>query len=230
MRAFQVGAISSDRFENSRLYAQSRWCLYVSICSCYVLKMFAIVQQGRVVFAPLTPVGLFFSIFPDAATAARIVGIAQYCRREYGLSGRPHATSRFHISLQCLGEHDEEPEQVVADARKAAASVRMRPFAVMFDRIASFSGREGNYPLVLLGDDGVVGLTMLYQSLGTAMRNVGLEARLDFTPHMTLLYDDRRIGERPIKPICWTVRELVLVLSLIRKTKYVFLGRWPLRG
>jgi RNA 2',3'-cyclic 3'-phosphodiesterase len=180
---------------------------------------------------PEVPVSLFFAVFPDPQAGASIADIAQQLRRRYGLGGRPHLTTRFHISLQNLGDYDDLPERVLVKARHAAASVGMvRPFAVMFDRVASFSGREGHYPLVLRGDDGVVGLTMLHQSLGIAMRRAGLKARLDFTPHITLLYDDRRIEEQPVEPIFWTVRALVLVLSLSGRTKYVFLGQWPLRG
>jgi RNA 2',3'-cyclic 3'-phosphodiesterase len=189
--------------------------------------MCGVVQQSYLVgIEPLARDGLFFSIFPDAATAVRIARVARHCRRQYGLSGRPQATSRFHISLQDLGEYEGMPESVIAKASDAAAIVRMMPFAVMFDRVASFSGRAGNHPLVLRGDDGVVGLTMLYRSLGLAMQTMGLKARLDFTPHITLLYDGQRIDEQPIEPIFWTVREFVLVRSLIGRTKHILLGRW----
>jgi RNA 2',3'-cyclic 3'-phosphodiesterase len=50
------------------------------------------------------------------------------------------------------------------------------------------------------------------------------------TPHVTLTYHGCRLEEQPIDPICWTIRDFVLVLSLIRRTKYVELGRWQLRG
>ena len=193
--------------------------------------MYDVVQQRYLAgIEPLPRDGLFFAIFPDAATAVRIARIARHCRRQHGLSGRPQATSRFHISLQDLGEYERLPQSVVVEAGAAAAIVKMPPFAVMFDRVGSFSGRAGNHPLVLRGDDGVVGLTMLYQSLGLAMRTVGLRACLDFTPHMTLLYDDRRIDEQPIEPIFWTVREFVLVHSLRGKTKHIPLERWQLHG
>jgi hypothetical protein len=42
--------------------------------------MFGVVQQGRVAFAPQAEVGLFFSVFPDASTAARIAQIAEDLR------------------------------------------------------------------------------------------------------------------------------------------------------
>jgi 2'-5' RNA ligase len=190
--------------------------------------MFALVQQGHVVFAPRQRVGLFFSIFPDASAAARIARVAQHCRRQYGMWGRSLAASRFHVSLQHLGEFDDIPERFIDEASAAAAAVRMPPFVVRFDSIASFSGGPGHYPLVLRGEDGVAGLAMLYQALGVAMRKVGFDARLNFTPHVTLLYGNRRIGEQPIASISWTVREFALVLSLIGETKYVLQGRWRL--
>jgi 2'-5' RNA ligase len=53
---------------------------------------------------------------------------------------------------------------------------------------------------------------------------------MNFTPHLTLSYDNCRIKERFVQPISWTVREFKLVLSLVGETKYDFLGRWQLRG
>jgi 2'-5' RNA ligase len=194
--------------------------------------MFAIVQQGRVVFAPQERVGLFFSIFPEASTAARIAHIAERLRAKYRLLGSPLQTTRFHVSLHSFGEYDDAPPPVVAKAKDAAALVNAAPFRVSFNCAQSFSGRDGNHPLVLTGDDGVVGLTRLYSSLCTALRTVGFrpDASSAFTPHVTLLYDARRINEQFIEPIGWTVREFVLVLSLIGRTKHVPLDRWQLRG
>ena len=192
--------------------------------------VFAFAQQGHVVFPPGVSVGLFLAIFPDVRTASRIARIAQRCRRDHRVSGEPLAAWRFHISLQYLGQYKEMPESLIAKACAAAACVRMRPFAVMLDRVGSFSGRAGNYPLVLRGDDGVVGLMMLHRSLGAEMRKMGLKTRSNFAPHMTLLYGARLIDEQPIAPVRWWVDEFVLVLSLLRKTEHVRLGQWPLRG
>jgi RNA 2',3'-cyclic 3'-phosphodiesterase len=192
--------------------------------------MFAVVQQDGVVFAPRTRIGLFLAIFPAASTAARIAQIARECRQRYGLGGRPLATSRFHISLHHMGEFDEIPARVIGAVSKTAAMVRIRPFAVMLDRVSSFAGGERRYPLVLQGDDGVAGVAMLRQGLSVALQEIGLKPCRHFTPHLTLLYGDRRIEDRPIEPVCWTVREFALVLSLIGQTKYVLQSRWSLRG
>ena len=181
---------------------------------------------------PSAPVRLFFSIFPDSPAAARIAQVAQDLRRRYGLRGRPLLTARFHCSLCCLDDCDGAAPALVAKVREAAALVTATAFRVSFNCAKSFSGGDGRYALVLTGEDGVIGLTMLYSSLCTAMRAVGFPPRgcSSFTPHVTMLYDRCRIDEQSIEPICWTVGEFVLVLSLIGKTRHVPLGRWQLCG
>ena len=103
----------------------------------------------------------------------------------------------------------------------------MPSFAVSFDRIASFRGRPGNHPFVLLGGDGLSRLRLFRQTLGAEMTRKGLRhlVKADFNPHVTLLYDKRKVEEQPIEPIFWTVGEFVLIHSLHGHTH---LARWPL--
>jgi 2'-5' RNA ligase len=171
--------------------------------------------------------GLFFSVFPDQAAAVCIANIAEHFRRAYGLNGAPLLTHRFHVTVHGLGDYDGLPRSVVDKAIAAGAAVTAVPFAVAFDRITSFAGSDA---LVLCGGDGVDGLVMFQQSLALAMRKSGLHAGLQFTPHITLLYDGRRIEEQFIESIRWTVRDFVLVHSLRGRTKHIALERWPLRG
>jgi 2'-5' RNA ligase len=168
---------------------------------------------------------LFFSIFPDLAAAVRIANTAEHFRRAYGLKGAPLLTDRFHVTVHGLGNYDGLPRSVVAKAIAAGTAVTSMPFEVAFDRITSFAGSNA---LVLCGGDGVDGLAMFHQSLAIAMWNSGLCASLQFTPHITLLYDGRRIEEQFIEPIRWTVREFVLVHSLHGRTKHISLERWHL--
>jgi 2'-5' RNA ligase len=97
----------------------------------------------------------------------------------------------------------------------------------------SFAGRPGNHPLVLRGSDGVAALTALQQALVVAMEKAGFKLRKShFTPHVTLLYGDRCIAEQVVEPVAWSVREFVLVHSLLRRKleqkqkQYVPLARW----
>jgi len=111
-------------------------------------------------------------------------------------------------------------------AADAAATV-MQPFEIVFDRTMSFVGRPGNHPFVLCGSDGVAALTAFHQALGVAMERAGFKLRKShYTPHMTLLYGDRCIAEQIVEPVAWTVREVVLVRSLLGQKEYFPLARW----
>ncbi|HKD21396.1 MAG TPA: hypothetical protein VKB71_05260, partial [Rhizomicrobium sp.] len=52
----------------------------------------------------------------------------------------------------------------------------------------------------------------------------------EFQPHITLARDETRVKPEAVSPpISWTVREIVLVHSLLGKTTHIHLGRWPLQ-
>jgi 2'-5' RNA ligase len=169
--------------------------------------------------------GLFFSIFPDQVAAVRIANTAEHFRRAYGLKGVPLWTDRFHVTVQGLGSYDGLPRSVVAKAIEAGAAVTSRPFEVAFDRVTSFAGSDA---LVLRGGDGVYGIVMFHHDLGVAMRKSGLSAGSQITPHITLLYERRRVEEQFIEPIRWTVRDFVLVHSWRGRTMHIPLERWRL--
>lgn len=174
---------------------------------------------------------LFFALFPAANAAEGMSRVAQNQRGEHGLKGKPLATDRFHITLHHLGDYDGLPAGVVAQARDAAASVAMPSFDVAFDRVTSFD-RPGKRPFVLRGGNGLASLGEFQQALGTAMAKAGLQKKVaaNFTPHVTLLYDDRLVDEQPVETIFWSVHEFVLVHSLLGQTRHIALARWPLRG
>ena len=169
--------------------------------------------------------GLFFSIFPDRAAAVRIANTATHFRRAYGLKGAPLLTDRFHVTVQGLGNYDGLPRSIVAKAIEAGAAVTSRPFEVAFDRVTSFAGSDA---LVLRGGDGIDGIVMFHHALRVAMRKSGLSAGSQITPHITLLYERRRVEEQLIEPIRWTVRDFILVHSLHGRTMHIPLERWRL--
>lgn len=177
---------------------------------------------------PLRSDGVFFAIKPDASVASDIHRIAVREEHRHRLRGRPIKAVCLHLTLQSL--HDES--RVLFAAAQAAAAVAMPPFDVAFDRLESFRAKPGHVPLVLRGDDGLVGVMMLRCNLGEAMEKVGLGPYVQsrFTPHVTLLYGDRPIAEQRIETICWKVQEFVLVRSLHGEGKHIELGRWPLRA
>lgn len=175
---------------------------------------------------------LFFAVFPDPEAAARIASLARNLRAEHGLKGRALARERLHVSLHHVDGYGEPPtDAVIAAARAAASAVRAPPFAVAFNAAVGFRGKTAGRPLVLRGDDGVVGLLTLRQMLGAALAEAGPGRRPPpYLPHLTLLYGDPLEAEQPVKPVGWTVREFVLVQSLLGQGRYVPLGRFALRG
>ena len=70
------------------------------------------------------------------------------------------------------------------------------------------------------------------QALGLEMMNAGLGrwANLQYTPHVTLLCNDRCVAEQVVETIEWAAHEFVLVHSLIGQNRHVPLARWPLRS
>jgi RNA 2',3'-cyclic 3'-phosphodiesterase len=154
--------------------------------------------------------------------------LAQVVKRAHKFDGELIEADCLHITLFFLDDGRGSRERIVRMACEAAHEVRMSSFEVSFDRIASFRGRPGHHPFVLLGDDGLNRLKLFRRTLGAAMARNGLRhlVTADFTPHVTLLYDGRKIDEHPIEPIFWTVDEFVLIHS---KNGHAHLARWPLR-
>jgi RNA 2',3'-cyclic 3'-phosphodiesterase len=171
-------------------------------------------------------VRLFLAAIPDTGTAARIHRLAGVLKRAHQFNGKLIEPARLHVSLFFLGGL---PEQDIRAACAAAAEVRIEPFEVSFDRTASFRGKRGSRPFVLVGDEGLQRLTSFRQMLGGAMLRRGLRrvANSNFTPHLTLLYDARSVEEYPIEPISWTVKEVVLIRS---QRGHECLARWPLEA
>lgn len=180
--------------------------------------------------APRPTDRLFFAVMPPPAVATRMVALAGGLRGDLGLAGRLRPTAHLHVTLQHLGDFAGLPPRRVAEASAAAAAVASPSFDARFDRVGSFAGRPGQHPFVLLGATDAPGLAGLHAALGARLASAG-QTRRDraFVPHVTLLYDAQQIRPRPVEPLGWTVREFVLVHSLLGRTEYRLLGRWALQ-
>ncbi len=168
---------------------------------------------------------LFLAVLPDAETSGRIAETARHLRVSHGLTGKPLRPEHFHVTLCHIGDSIGLAPSVVDGVKGCASSVTMPSFRVCFDRAESFR----NGALVLRGDDGTIGLDILQQRLSDVLDDEPRPARR-FTPHVTLLRDGHRVPEQPIEPIEWTVREIVLVHSLLGRTTHRHLARWSLTG
>jgi 2'-5' RNA ligase len=174
---------------------------------------------------------LFFAVIPDAGSASGAAQRRHELRAKHRLRGKAIATERLHVTLHHVDDFAGLPEGIAAKTCAVASAVSMRPFTVEFNGALSFRGRPGNLPLVLQGDEGVYGLLVLQHRLGRVMENAGLGcANPHYTPHMTLLYGDRFVADQPVKPIRWAVHEFVLVHSLLGRSRYNVLARFPLSG
>ena len=168
---------------------------------------------------------LFLAVLPDEQTRVRIAEKARHLRLSHGLTGKGVRPEHLHVTLCHVGNGIGQPSDIVDQVKERAASVAMPSFQVCFDRAESFK----NGALVLRGDGGTIGLEILQQRLSDALDAQPRKARA-FTPHVTLLRDSHRVPEQRIEPIEWTVREIVLVHSLLGRTAHRHLARWSLTG
>ena len=175
---------------------------------------------------------LFIGIFPPAPVSARISCSAEELRLRHGLTGKPLAPERFHVTLFHLGDYVGLPEGLTRSAVEAAASVTAAPFEVGFDFVESFSTKTPKLPLVLRSSTAIERLMDFQAQLGHALRKVGLGRYVgpQFTPHVTLLYDAKSVAREPVEPVTWTVNEFVLVHSLLGRSRHVHFGRWSLHS
>jgi 2'-5' RNA ligase len=173
---------------------------------------------------------IFFAVLPDAATAARIHALAEDLKTSHGFDGTLILPEHLHVTLFHLGDWIALPAEIVAVAKRAAAQVVTTPFEVTFKRAESFRNRTGFYPFVLSGDPAP--WRPLRDELGIALKANGLGGAVhkddDFKPHLTLLRDEKRIKPLPVEPIAWTVRDFVLIHSLLGQTKHIHLERWTI--
>lgn len=112
------------------------------------------------------------------------------------------------------------------------ATVSAPPFEIRFTRAMSFINKRPTRPFVLRAGGDTVALMAFHRVLGETIANAGLGCRVSryFTPHMTLLWDSRLVEEQAIEPIGWIVTDVVLVHSLIHRSRHIHLARWPLRS
>lgn len=174
---------------------------------------------------------LFFGVFPDTAAQQAIAAETDVLRVEHSLQGRPIEAARLHATLHHLGDHPELREDIVDAAVAAAGRVSIAPFDLTLAVASSFGGAGTRNPCVLLCPEERPPLHPLWRELGTQLMAAGLGRYVgrSFTPHVTLLYDRQVLPPQAIEPIQWTVRDFVLVHSLVGRHQHRILGTWALQ-
>jgi 2'-5' RNA ligase len=162
---------------------------------------------------------LFFAIWPDAGAIDRLTKLTV-------LPGRPVDPDRLHVTLHHLGDFvDQMPPSLVPTACLAAATIKMHPFKVTFDRIG---GTRGQFLLRAINQ--LATLLELRHNLSATLTKFSLRGRVNqvFNPHMTLSYDFSDAPEQRIDPISWTVTHFALTESLLGKHKHIKRGSWKI--
>lgn len=172
---------------------------------------------------------LFFALMPDEAAATRIAEVAAGLQSAHRMQGKPILKSRYHATLNFLGDNDCLRPDWVARAGRAAERVRVGSCEVRLDHAGIFRRGYGASPCVLTGPAGD-DLKALWSTLRRELLVEGFGKELDhsFVPHVTWIYSRDGYPEQPIDPIVWTVHEFVLVHSIVRNPDYRILGRWGL--
>jgi RNA 2',3'-cyclic 3'-phosphodiesterase len=175
---------------------------------------------------------LFFALQPAAQDAKRVAARAAAESGRLAIGGKALEPERLHVSLRAMGDYcDVFPVSDVGRWMAAAACVRMAPFDIVFDRVATFGGIAR--PLVFKAGaaSGVVGVRRLSQALGMALADAGehVTAR-GFEPHMTISYQGAATAETSIEPVGWTACDFVLIDSHYGAHLYDVIGRWPLQA
>lgn len=175
---------------------------------------------------------IFLAVLPDAPAAARIHALAEELKAAGKFEGTLTRPEHLHVTLFHLGDWIALPDAIVEAVRNAAAEIDTPPFDVVCKRAESFRNSTGVYPFVLLAEQGATALRAFHGALGAALKRHGLGGATqgEFKPHVTLLRDTKRASPRDIEPLGWTVRDFVLVHSLLGQTKHVHIARWPLRA
>jgi 2'-5' RNA ligase len=171
---------------------------------------------------------LFFGIWPDEGATECLTRLMGRLHDDAIMPGRPVDADRWHVTLNHLGDFvDQIPPGLVPAAIAAAATVRMQPFDAVFDRVG---GTRGQF--LLRPSDGSAAMRAFRQALSVALIKAGLRDRVDsaFNPHITLSYDFNDVPERAIEPICWTVRQFVLIESLRGEHRHIPRGRWSIHS
>jgi RNA 2',3'-cyclic 3'-phosphodiesterase len=174
---------------------------------------------------------VFFALLPGAEDAPQIARVREGLLLERGLTGRPIATERFHVTLHAVGAWHGLSRAAVRAAEDVGASFSKPPFEIVFDRAMSFARNQA----LVLRAKAELPFMSFHRGLGIEMKKAGIGRSVTsrFTPHLTLLYGDHMVGERSIEPVRWIVRDFVLVQSLrgrgLGRSRHIHLARWPLR-
>ena len=169
-------------------------------------------------------ISLFFANKPEFEVRLAIAEMGQRLIAAHGLQGHVMGAGRLHLTLAVAWAEHLSLQEAIWRAQNLAMQIRGAAGLASFDVTGSFRSGE-RFPFVLRGD-GMTELADFRAYLRERMQCAGFAVASGFTPHMTLIWADRRVEDNPIAPISWPVEDFELVLSA--DGDHIQLGRWPL--
>lgn len=105
-------------------------------------------------------------------------------------TGEPFRADTLHLSIYAVAGVDHLHPMLVQRARQAANALRTAPFTLRLDRLMTFNGDPGNYPLVATTEGRNHKLNEIAADLHAACRRLSLPGSRSTkpTPHVTLAY------------------------------------------
>jgi 2'-5' RNA ligase len=167
---------------------------------------------------------LFFALWPDAATRARLGRWSAEFHKTSG--GRRIRDEQLHLTLAFLGDVlvDRLP-----DLRAMADSLIFPSFTLRFTAPDYGSRKRLAWAPPAENPDA---LTALATGLALDLRAAGFRVEdRRFVPHVTLVRDAQRpVRCGPFEAFDWRVQNSVLVRSKLKPTgsAYEVIGQWPL--
>jgi 2'-5' RNA ligase len=166
----------------------------------------------------------FYAVKPTDEATARLMDTRGSLSKRFGLGGKGVAGTRLHITLRPLPHYHVYPDHRIELFCRIGSTIRQKPFLVTVDLARSYAS------LVLVPSVPNEQLAELEQALSSTLAEAGFSAQWSFSPHVTLLYSDKKIPDKKVDPISWTVNEFVLIHSVHGKTIHNIIERFPLRG
>ncbi|GLQ96180.1 RNA 2',3'-cyclic phosphodiesterase [Dyella mobilis] len=169
---------------------------------------------------------LFLAVFPDTQHAAQLHALATKYLAGRRIGGDAVLPERLHVTLFHLGDYTELPPGLIEQSVQALSRTVAEPFTIRFDQAGSFNSRQSRGAFVFTGSGGNEVLHALHAQLALHLRSAALaeHARASFTPHLTMAYNKPAVPFEPIEPVTWPVHEVVLIHSLLGKTRHIRLA------
>ena len=173
---------------------------------------------------------LLLAIRPPPEIAILIAALASRLRVDLRLTGPPLLWHRLHITLWSFKIRAGIPDALKRSVMRAMDLVAAPSFEVAFDCAQSFSNKTANLAFTLRAAEDASALIAFRETIRLALARAGLvyDFPLEYIPHVTMLYDDVYVPKVPVPPLRWTVKDFVLIHSMVGKTRHIELGHWLL--